>query len=244
MAEEYVLDTSRPQPRRSSGHPYRAAAQAPRRAATAVTQRSSSYSGKGMLTAELMAGFVIILIRLVADYTVNEDGSAKGTVAHPAGQYGPVAIAAGLIGSFFFLSLLAMGGGTRAKLAVLLGAAIILTLGVKSLAEIERVGGGFGAIGKVVVPPASGTLPSVFGDPGTPGPAASPAPLAAATNTVEQMAGSTGLTYLEPTSVKNIVTDIKSAAEQALRQIVPGGSTPIGEKVASIAGNILKKLGL
>lgn len=136
-----------------------------------------------MLTAELLAGFVIVAIRLVADYEINEDGAAKGTVLHPTGQYGPVAILAGLIGSFFFLSLLAMGGGTRAKLAVIFGATIIIALGVKSMAEITKVSGTLGAFGKVVVPPAAGTLPDVFGGAGTPGPApAAPpsAPLVAA----------------------------------------------------------------
>lgn len=153
----------------------RGAARAPGRVANAarvVTQRSDTYSGKGMLTALLLAGFVIVAIRLVADYELQEDGSAKGNVLHPQGQYGPMAICAGLIGSFFFLSLVAMGGGTRAKLAVIMGSAIVLTLGVKSYSEVKKVGSTFGNIGKIAVPPATGQLPDIYGNAATPGSAA------------------------------------------------------------------------
>jgi hypothetical protein len=132
-------------------------ARTPGRAARAVTQRSSSYSGKGVLTGELLAGFLIILIRIVADFSVQGDGSIKGNVLHPQGQFGPLPIAAGLIGSFFFLSFVAMGGGTRAKLAVILGGAIITTLAMKSTAEIGKISTVLGTIGTAVVPPPSGT---------------------------------------------------------------------------------------
>ena len=141
MASSYVIDTAR----------------APGRAAAKVTQRSGTYSGKGILTAELLAGFALVLIRLVADYEVQEDGTVKGNVGHPAGQYGPLPILTGLIISFFFLSFLAVAGGTRAKIAGITGGCIILTLGVKSYTEIETVSRTFGSIGSVTSSGTSGT---------------------------------------------------------------------------------------
>lgn len=224
------------------------AARAPSRAATAVTQRQG-YSGKSMLTAELLAGFVIVGVRVVADYEVNENGAARGTVLHPQGQFGPLPILAGLIGSFFLLSFLAAAGGTKAKLAVILGAIIVTTLGVESISEATRIAQTVGTIGTVTVPGASGLESSGAASQNI-GPAGNPASSAAwnaanaASQATQQMSGSSGLTYLEPTSVKNVTQDILSAAEQALRQIVPGGTTPLPEQIASAAGNILKKLGL
>jgi hypothetical protein len=138
--------------RRQSGAP----GFSPARAAGRITQRPD-YSGKGMLTGLLLIGFVIILVRVVADFEVSGDGSAKGSVLHPAGEYGPLTIAVAMIASFFFLSFLAIGGGTRAKLAVILGGCIVLTLGVKSYPELVKVGSVIGTIGTVTVPPPSGT---------------------------------------------------------------------------------------
>ena len=140
----------RQQARRESGPGF-----SPGRAAAKVTQRD--YSGKGMLAGLLLIGFAIILVRIVADFEVSGDGSVKGNVLHPQGEYGPLTIAVGLIASFFFLSFLAIGGGTRAKIAVILGGCIVLTLGVKSYPELVKVGSVIGTIGTVVVPPASGT---------------------------------------------------------------------------------------
>ena len=150
VSEQREERFQRQQARRESGPGF-----SPGRAAAKVTQRD--YSGKGMLAGLLLIGFAIILVRIVADFEVSGDGSVKGNVLHPSGEYGPLTIAVGLIASFFFLSFLAIGGGTRAKIAVILGGCIVLSLGVKSLPEITKVGSVIGTIGTVVVPPASGT---------------------------------------------------------------------------------------
>ena len=159
MADEYVVDTSDQQIQRAERKQgqrrtalARSAVRAPGRAARAVT----SYSGEKVLAAELMVGFTLVAIRVVADYESQADGTTTGKVLHPAGQYGPLPILAGLIMSFFALSFVAAGGGTRAKLAVILGGAIVLTLGVHSYKEIQTVGGTIGKIGTIVVPGASG----------------------------------------------------------------------------------------
>jgi len=197
----------------------------PSRAANRVTQRSGTYSGKGMLAALLLAGFVIVAIRLVADYELQDDGSAKGTVMHPQGQYGPLAICAGLIGSFFLLSLLAMGGGTRAKLAVLMGSAIILTLGVKSYGEITHVGTTFGSIGKIAVPPPSGNLPDIYGNSGGTGGA-----LGAGLNAGSTAAQATNINNpnlgvpASPVSIHGLIQD----AVNALGEIIPGQPGIVG----------------
>jgi len=146
----------------------------PGRAASAVTQRSGTYSGKGMLAAELMVGFALIAIRLVGDFTVQEDGTVKQNVLQPAKHYGPIAVLAGLLGSFFILSFVAAGGGTRAKLAVIFGGIIILSLGVNTLPEIEKISSTFGNIGTIKVPPPSGTLPDIYGTAGAAPPESAP----------------------------------------------------------------------
>ena len=142
--------------------------------AQAVTQRSGTYSGKGVLTAELMLGFVLVAIRLVAHFEIQADGSVKGKVVPPQGQYGPIAVLVGLIGVFFFLSLLAMGGGTRAKLAVIFGGIVITALGVGSYGDILTIGNTFGAVGSITPPAATGVLPDIFEGGATAGPAVTP----------------------------------------------------------------------
>jgi hypothetical protein len=103
------------------------------------------YSGRGPLEAELVAGLAIIAIRIVAEYEPSTSGPQyKGTVLPPKGQLGPLSIFSGMLLSFLLLSLLAAGGGTRAKAAVLLGAAMVLTLGVRSYGDIQAVAEKFG----------------------------------------------------------------------------------------------------
>jgi len=157
-------DRAQREPRRSGS------SWTPGRAARTVTQRSGSYSGKGTLAALLLVGFVIVAIRLVADAEVADDGTTvKAKVLHPAGELGPIPILAALIATFFVLSFVAIGGGLRAKLAVIMAGAIILTLGVRSLDEIKFVASTFGKIGAVSAPLPSGQLGDIFGNAGTGG---------------------------------------------------------------------------
>jgi hypothetical protein len=146
----------RARPRRQANVTARQAAQAPGRFAAVVTQRKGTYTGRGALTGILLIGYTIVLIRIVADYEVQEDGTARGNILHPQGQLGPLPIAVSLTTSFFLLSLLAVGGGTRAKLAVILGASIVIVLAMKSMDEINTVASTFGNISKITVPAASG----------------------------------------------------------------------------------------
>lgn len=110
------------------------------------------YTARGLLTAELLAGVGIVAMRAVADYEPQADGTIKGKIGHPKGQYGPLPVLAGLIGTFFVLSFLAARGGTRAKIAVAGGALIILVLGMKSLDEFDTVGQTFATFGKATPP--------------------------------------------------------------------------------------------
>jgi hypothetical protein len=108
-----------------------------------------------MLTAELIIGVLIVGLRAVADYEPQADGTLKGKVGHPAGQYGPLPILAGLIVSFFLLSFLAASGGTKGKLAVIFGGIIDLGLLMNSADELKKVGGTFSTFGKAKTPPGS-----------------------------------------------------------------------------------------
>lgn len=125
--------------------------------ANKITQRTGTYSGKGMLTAELICCFVIVFIRIVADFSVDETtGAVTSNVLHNADTYGPFPIALGLIGVFFILSFLAASGGTKSKLAVIFGGVITLALGLKSIPEIEKIATELGDIGSITVPTATG----------------------------------------------------------------------------------------
>jgi len=149
----------------TNARPTRAIIRAPRK----ITNRSGTYSGKGMLTAELLVGFVIILIRIIADFTIDDTtGKLKSNVLHNSGEYGPMPIATGLIGVFFILSFLAASGGKKAKAAVVFGGVVVTALGVKSVPQIGSIATYIGSIGTYQVPAASGTEGSGASSPITP----------------------------------------------------------------------------
>lgn len=133
----------------------REVAAAPGRAAATITQRDTRYSAKHMLTAELIVAVLIVGIRAVADYEPQADGTLKGKIGHPKGQYGPLPILTGLIVVFFLLSFAAASGGLKAKLAVIAGAVIDLGLLFNSHDEFTKVAGTFGKLGKARVPPGN-----------------------------------------------------------------------------------------
>lgn len=109
----------------------------PSRIARGITRQPTG----GLLAAELLVGFAIVLIRALGDYQLTDEGTQRGTLNTPAnGGYGPFTVLAGLIASFFGLSFLAAGGGKRAKAANAFGALIIIVLMLKSMDEIEIVG--------------------------------------------------------------------------------------------------------
>lgn len=193
----------------------------PGRFAQTVTMRGGTYSGKGTLAALLLVGFVIVAIRLVADAEVQDDGTTvKANVMHPQGELGPIPILAALIATFFVLSFVAVGGGLRAKLAVIMAGAIILTLGVRSLPEIKTVAGTFGKIGTIVAPAPTGTLSSIFGDQGSGGAPGALGGLAGAPlSSIGKTPGEIASTDKPPTSIKNLGQD----ALNALKEMFAGG---------------------
>lgn len=138
-----------PKPRAAAAG-YRRAGRSTRRAHDAawfaagrVTGRKGGQPGTShLLAAELLAGAVIVAIRALGDYQLTDEGTQRGTLNTPSnGGYGPFTVLAGLIASFFALSFVAAGGGKRAKAATAFGALIILVLMIKSMDEIEIVGG-------------------------------------------------------------------------------------------------------
>lgn len=153
-------------------------AKLPSKTARQVTVRQTSYSGKGILTVELLMIFAIVAIRVVADYEVQSNGTVKGNVLSPSGQLGPLPILVTSVITFFILSFVAAGGGTRAKLAGILGGIIVVGLAMKSTAEITKVSTTIGSIGTITTPtqtgstsvsssPSSTSTPSSSGNPGT-----------------------------------------------------------------------------
>lgn len=123
------------------------------RAASRIAAGRRPYSARGMLTAELLIGVGIVALRAVADYEPQQDGTLRGKVGHPKGQYGPLPVLAGLIMTFFLLSFLAARGGTRGKVGVIAGGLIVLVLAMKSTGEFETVATTFGSFGTARPPP-------------------------------------------------------------------------------------------
>jgi hypothetical protein len=161
----------------------RTVATAPSTVAKAVTGKASR-GDAALLSTALLAGFALVGIRAVADFsttTVSTDSGdtsvTKGKVLHPAGQYGPIPILAGLIMGFFLLSAVAAGGGTKAKVAGIFGWLLVLVLGLNSIEEIGKVSSTIGAIGSIAAGStagsessgASGTNTSTSGGSGSPG---------------------------------------------------------------------------
>jgi hypothetical protein len=149
-AQQYYRTST---PSQTPGQAARGTYRAGRKGARKVTRRGASYGPKHLLTAELIAGMVIVLVRLVADYEPQSDGTVKGKIGHPSGQYGPVPIAAGMIATFWVLSFFVAKGGRWATVANAGGALVVVTLGVKSSAEIQAVADTFGSWGKARKPP-------------------------------------------------------------------------------------------
>jgi len=212
----------------------------PGRAARTITTRSGTYSGKGTLAALLLVGFVIVAIRLVADAEVADDGTTvKAKVLHPSGELGPVPILAALIAVFFILSFVAVGGGTRAKLAVILAGAVILTLGVRSLNEIKFVGSTFGKIGTITAPAASGQLQDIYGNSGSAS-GLGTGPVASASAPGEAV--SAGL--LGAPSANAYSADVRALENLNLVKVVGDSVTFVGDATASVAKKALSALGL
>jgi protein-S-isoprenylcysteine O-methyltransferase Ste14 len=145
------------------GRAIRNVATAPASVAKAVTGGASRGDTVSLSTA-LLTGFVLVMIRAVADFetstvstTSGDTSVTKGKVLHTSGQYGPIPIAAGLIISFFFLSLLATGGGVRAKIASLFGWLIVIVLALNSVTEIDKIAGTIGRVGSIAAGAPAGS---------------------------------------------------------------------------------------
>jgi len=223
-------------------------------AATSVTAQAPR-GAKHALTAAFVTGIVLVAIRMVADYEVNADGTVKGKIGHPAGQYGPLPVLAGLIATFFLLSLFAKAGAVAARVSVIFGWIIILVLAMKSMTEFETAAGTFAGFGKGTVAPAGSWQTS--------GPAAGLPVPTSTTGTGSSATGTSGSsnplstaiantvpggneTYLPPTSVANVEHDIKAGFGQALEQMFPGIEDAIKNNTLSQffkgLGNDIKKL--
>jgi hypothetical protein len=205
---------------RKRGHGVRKARAAGRHATNAVTGNASG-SSKHVLTAAFLVGILFVAVRVLADFQVSKDGTAKSKVGHPAGQYGPIPILAGLIASFFILSLLASGGGAKAKFAAIFGWAMVITLGMFSLDEFNQTAATFKDFGKAKAPPGDWTdSGSTAGNLlGTTAPATSTGTSSSSGTTAT---GSGPSSYVEPTSLSNVGHDFSTAFGQALQQLVPG----------------------
>jgi len=89
---------------------------------------------------EMVAAFVIIGIRAIADYTPASDTHSPGSEAPKKGA-SPIVLITATLAVFFALSFLATRGGWPAKTSAAFGLLMIVGLMINSSAELAEVAG-------------------------------------------------------------------------------------------------------
>lgn len=87
---------------------------------------------------EMIAAFVIIGIRAIADYTPAGDASAPGTESPKKGS-SPIVLITATLATYFVLAFLATRGGWYARVAAAFGLLMIIALMINSEAELVNV---------------------------------------------------------------------------------------------------------
>lgn len=91
-----------------------------------------------VLMGLMLAAFVIIGIRALADYAPADDMRSPGTET-PAKGAAPIVLIVATLGVFFVLSFLATRGGWAARAAAAFGLLMIVALMINSSAELGQV---------------------------------------------------------------------------------------------------------
>jgi hypothetical protein len=118
-----------------------------------------------LVMAEFIAAVAIIGMRTIGQYEPRASGTQKGVIAPSPGQSGPLTMLAATMIVFFLLSLLAIGGGTRAKVASVLGLIYVLAMLLHSSTEMTKLTSYLQQTGKGASSPGGGPGP---GNPDSP----------------------------------------------------------------------------
>ena len=130
----------------------------------------------------------------------------------------------------------------RAKLAVIMGGAVVLTLGVRSLNEIKFVGSTFGKIGTITAPAPAGQLSDIYGNAGSAGGSGSSGGASAGGVAGAGEAVSQGL--LGASSANAYKADLAALEKLNLVKVVGDSVVFVGDATASLAKKALSALGL
>jgi hypothetical protein len=99
-----------------------------------------------VLMGEMVAAFVIIGIRAIADYVPSSDLRTGGTETPQKGA-SPVVLIVSTLSVYFVLSFMATRGGWPARIASAFGLLMIVALMINSAAELNQVAGWVESIG-------------------------------------------------------------------------------------------------
>lgn len=139
---------------------------------------SSPTGYQHVLMGEMIAAFVIIGIRAIADYTPAGDLSSPGTESPKKGST-PIVLITATLAIYFVLAFLATRGGWAARVSSAFGLLMIIALMINSEAELVNVSTWIQSIGTNTasqVAPTQATSPSVPSG-GTPNSGGSTIPL-------------------------------------------------------------------
>jgi hypothetical protein len=148
----------------------------PRPARTRVRVKVRSNTGsirtpsgyQHVLMGEMIAAFVIIGIRAIADYTPASDTHNPGSETPKKGM-SPIVLITATLGVFFVLSFLATRGGWPARTSAAFGLLMIVALMINSEAELAEVASWVENIGtnSASQPAAKQSSPTIAGGSGS-----------------------------------------------------------------------------
>jgi len=125
-----------------------------------------------LVMGEFLVAVGLIGLRTIGQYEPRAGGTRRGAIVpSKPGGLGPLPMLAATIIVYFILALLAMAGGTRARVAAVLGLVYDLALMLNSAGEMTKLSAHLADVGKGKASPGGGPGPGrasqQFDQPGT-----------------------------------------------------------------------------
>lgn len=109
--------------------------------------------------AEFLIAVAVIGLRAVGQYEPRGQGTRRGVIVPSPGKLGPLPMLAATIIFYFILSFLAIGGGARARVAVVAGLIYDLAMLMNSAGEMSKLTGLLSELGQGKQSPGGGPGP-------------------------------------------------------------------------------------
>lgn len=112
-----------------------------------------------LVMAEFLVAIGVIGMRAVGQYEPRGQGTRRGNIVPSPGKLGPLPMLAATLIVFFILSLFAAAGGTRARVAAIIGGIYDLAMLLNSTTEMAKLTGHLASIGQGRQSPGGGPGP-------------------------------------------------------------------------------------